>query len=63
MKFISKERLLPRTIVRDVEEDDEVESICVLNDFAPVVDFKDGSKVIFPWDYLCKVAKKFKKKQ
>lgn len=62
MEFISKDRLILRIHVGDVEGD-EVKSISVLNDYSPIVEFKDGSKVAFSWQYLCEKAVEFKKQQ
>lgn len=63
MEFINKDRLILRVHVGDVEDDEEVKSISVLSDYSPIIELKDGSKVAFSWQYLCKKAVKFKKKQ
>lgn len=63
MEFINKDRLILRVHVGDVEDDEEVKSVSVLNDCSPIIEFKDGSKVAFSWQYLCEKAVKFKKKQ
>lgn len=43
--------------IADVDYEDEdnasIESICVGNDYEPVIKFKDGSKVVFDWKEIC----------
>ena len=63
MEFINKDKLILRTHVADVEGDNEVKSISVLNNYSPIIEFKDGSKVAFSWQYLCDRAAEFKKQQ
>jgi hypothetical protein len=63
MEFINKDKLILRIHVGDVEDDEEVKSVSVLNDYSPIIEFKDGSKVAFSWQYLCNRAVEFKKQQ
>ncbi len=63
MELINKNMLMLRIHVGDVEDDDDIKSFSVLTDYSPIVEFKDGSMVAFPWQYLCEKAVEFKKQQ
>ena len=40
-----------------------VNKLCVGLSQAPIINFKDGTKVIFSWQELCEMAINFKKKE
>lgn len=64
MKLLNKNKLTMQVLVGKVEEDpDGVDQICVGMDQAPIINFKDGSKVVFCWEELCDMAVNFKKKE
>ena len=64
MKLLSKNKLVMQMLVGKVEEDpDEVDRICVGMSQDPIINFKDGTKVIFSWEELCEMAVNFKKKE
>lgn len=64
MKLLNKNKLTMQVLVGKVEEDpDGVDQICVGMDQAPIINFKDGSKVVFCWEELCEMAVNFKKKE
>ena len=53
-----------QVLVGKAEENPEgIDEICVGMDQAPIVNFSDGTKVIFSWEELCKMAIDFKKKE
>lgn len=62
MKLLNKTKLVMQAIVGKVEENPEgVDEICVGMNQAPIINFKDGTKVIFSWEELCGMAVSFKK--
>lgn len=64
MKLLSKNKLTVQVLVGKVEEDpDGVDKICVEMNQAPIINFTDGTKVIFSWEELCEMAVNFKKKE
>ena len=64
MKLLSKNKLTMQVLVGEVKEDpDGVDKICVGMSQAPIINFTDGTKVIFSWEELCKMAIDFKKKE
>lgn len=64
MKLLGKNKLIMQVLVGEVEENPEgVDEICVGMNQAPIINFKDGTKVIFSWEELCGVAVSFKKKE
>lgn len=42
---------------------DGVDKICIGMGQAPIINFTDGTKVIFSWEELCKMAINYKKKE
>lgn len=53
-----------QVLVEEIEdEQDGVDKICVGMSQAPIINFTDGTKVIFSWEELCKMAVNFKKKE
>lgn len=48
---------------QDKDELEGVDKICVGMSQAPIINFTDGTKVIFSWEELCKMAIDFKKKE
>lgn len=64
MKLLSKNKLIMQVLVGKAEENPEgIDEICVGMNQAPIINFKDGSKVIFSWKELCEMAVNFKKKE
>lgn len=64
MKLLGKNKLIMQVLVGEVEENPEgVDEICVGMNQAPIINFKDGSKVVFCWEELCEMAVNFKKKE
>ena len=64
MKLLSKNKLIMQVLVAKAEENPEgIDEICVGMNQAPIINFKDGSKVIFSWKELCEMAVNFKKKE
>ena len=67
MILLSKEQKIFAMRIADVDYEDEenasIESICVGNDYEPVIKFKDGSKVVFDWKEICEAAINFKKQE
>lgn len=48
---------------QDKDELDGVDKICVGMSQNPIINFKDGTRVIFSWEELCEMAIDFKKKE
>lgn len=69
MKLLSKNKLVMQVLVGKIEDEqdkneiDEVDKICVGMSQNPIINFKDGTKVIFSWEELCKMAINYKKKE
>lgn len=70
MKLLSKDQkiIVMRIAIRiaDVindKYDSSIENICVGNDYEPVIQFKDGSKVVFDWKEICGAAIVFKEQE
>lgn len=64
MKLLSKNKLTMQVLVGEVKEDpDGVDRICVGMDQAPIINFTDGTKVIFSWEELCEMAVDYKKNE
>lgn len=69
MKILSKDKLVMQVLVGEIEDEqdkdelDGVDKICVGMSQAPIINFTDGTKVIFSWEELCKMAIDFKKKE
>lgn len=69
MKLLNKNKLVMQLLVGQIEDEqdkdelDGLDQICVGMDQAPIINFKDGTKVIFSWEELCKMAIDFKKKE
>ena len=69
MKLLSKNKLIMQVLVGKIEDEqdkneiDEVDKICVGMSQAPIINFTDGTKVIFSWKELCKMAINYKKKE
>ena len=61
MKYFDKSKLIIREHVGDVEKnEDGVESLTRTVNSAPIIEFEDGSKVVFDWHWLIKQAIKYK---
>jgi hypothetical protein len=63
MKLLNKDALILRLHIGDITEDKSnvpIEAISVTNNHEPIIEFKDGSKVIFDWNELCEAARNFK---
>lgn len=53
-----------QALVGKAEENPEgIDEICVGMNQVPIINFKDGTKVIFSWKELCEMAVNFKKKE
>lgn len=64
MKLLSKNKLTMQVLVGEVKEDpDGVDRICVGMSQNPIINFSDGTRVIFSWEELCEMAVNFKKKE
>lgn len=64
MKLLSKNKLVMQALVGEVEEDpDGVDKICIGMNQNPIINFKDGTSVIFSWEELCEMAVNFKKRE
>lgn len=50
-------------VARVEDEFCEIGKICVGVDQVPIINFKDGTRVIFSWEELCEMAVDFKKKE
>lgn len=62
MKLLSKNKLVRQVLVWKVKEDpDGVDKICVGMSQNPIINFTDGTKVIFSWEEICNMAADFKK--
>lgn len=69
MKLLNKNKLVMQVLVGKIEDEqdkdklDGVDKICVGMSQAPIINFKDGTKVVFSWEELCEMAINFKKKE
>lgn len=64
MKLLNKNKLVMQALVGEVEEDpDGVDKICIGMNQNPIINFTDGTSVIFSWQELCEMAADFKKKE
>lgn len=69
MKLLSKNKLTMQALVGKIEDEqdkdelDGVDKICVGMNQNPIINFTDGTKVIFSWEELCKMAVNYKKKE
>ncbi len=66
MKLLNKDTLILRVKVGDITEDDSnvpIDKISVTNSYEPIIEFKDGSKVVFDWIELCEMARNYKKQE
>lgn len=66
MKLLNKDTLILRVKVGDITEDDSnvpIDKISVTNSYEPIIEFKDGSKVVFDWNELCEMARNYKKQE
>lgn len=63
MKLLNKNILVMQLLVAEVEDDSGgIEQICVGMNHAPIINFKDGIKIMFSWQELCDMAIEYKKK-
>lgn len=63
MKLLNRNKLVMQVLVAEVEDNsDGIEQICVGMNQAPIINFDDGSKVIFSWQELCDMAIEYKRK-
>lgn len=63
MKLLNKDTLILRVKVGDIIKDDSnmpIDKISLTNSYEPIIEFKDGSKVVFDWNDLCEAAITFK---
>lgn len=63
MKLLNKDTLILRVKVGDIIKDDSnmpIDKISLTNRYEPIIEFKDGSKVVFDWNDLCEAAITFK---
>lgn len=63
MKLLNKDTLILTVAVGDITEDDSnmpIDKISVTNGYEPIIEFKDGRKVVFDWNELCEAARTFK---
>lgn len=69
MKLLNKNKIIMQALVGEIEDEqdkdelDGVDKICVGMNQNPIINFKDGTKVIFSWQELCEMAADFKKKE
>lgn len=69
MKLLSKNKLVMQVLVGKIEDEQDkgelngVDKICVGMSQNPIINFTDGTKVIFSWEELCKMAINYKKKE
>ena len=64
MKLLGKNKLVMQALVGEVEEDpDGVDKICIGMNQNPIINFTDGTSVIFSWEELCEMAVDYKKKE
>lgn len=64
MKLLSKNKLTMQVLVARVEDEFcEIDKICVGMNQAPIINFKDGTRVVFSWQELCNMAVDFKKEE
>ena len=69
MKLLNKNKLVVQVLVGKIEDEqdkdklDGVDKICVGMSQAPIINFKDGTTVVFSWEELCEMAINFKKKE
>ncbi|MET3616619.1 hypothetical protein ABID14_000239 [Peptoniphilus olsenii] len=69
MKLLNKNILVMQVLVEKIEDEqdkgelDGVDKICVGMSQNPIINFTDGTKVIFSWEELCKMAVNFKKNE
>lgn len=64
MKLLSKNKLIMQVLVAKVEDEFyEIDEICVGMNQAPIINFKDGTKVVFNWEELCEMAVNFKNEE
>lgn len=50
-------------VARVEDEFCEIDKICVGMNQAPIINFKDGTRVVFSWQELCNMAADFKKEE
>ena len=69
MKLLSKNKLTMQVLVGEIEDEqdkdelDGVDKICIGMNQNPIINFTDGTSVIFSWQELCEMAADFKKKE
>ena len=64
MKLLSKNKLIMQVLVGRLEDEFcEIDKICVGINQAPIINFKDGTRVVFNWKELCEMAMNFKKNE
>lgn len=64
MKILSKNKLIMQVLVARVEDEFcGIDEICVGMNQAPIINFKDGTKVVFNWEELCEMAVNFKNEE
>ncbi|WP_277260776.1 hypothetical protein [Peptoniphilus lacrimalis] len=64
MKLLSKNKFIVQVLVAKVEDElCEVDKVCVGINQSPIINFTDGTKVVFSWIELCNMAVDFKKKK
>lgn len=64
MQLIEKNKLIMQQFIGEVEPNDEgVSQVCTGMNYAPIINFEDGTKVIFDWEEIINMAVEFKNKQ
>lgn len=64
MQLIEKNKLIMQQLVGEVEPNDEgVSQICLGMNSAPIINFEDGTKVVFDWEEIINMAVEFKNQQ
>lgn len=64
MKLLGKNKLIVQVLVAKVEDElCEVDKVCVGINQTPIINFTDGTKVVFSWIDLCNMAVDFKKEE
>lgn len=64
MKLLSKNKFIVQVLVAKVKDElCEVDKVCVGINQSPIINFTDGTKVVFSWIELCNMAVDFKKKE
>lgn len=64
MKLLGKNKLIVQVLFAKVKDElCEVDKVCVGINQSPIINFTDGTKVVFSWIELCNMAVDFKKEE